>query len=228
MIWGAVMKYGRFEENEGQQMFNSSALNTQQNETEIKPKSKGKEFWEDILLYFHDIVYLLGVGLLLLLICFRIVVVSGDSMCNTLVDGDYVLLLSNTFYKEQKSGDIVVISKDSFENGAPIVKRVIATEHQTVDIDFDQGIVYVDGVMLDEPYVSSPTIIHEGLDFPLKVPEGCIFVMGDNRFVSQDSRNPTIGMIDSRMVIGKAILLMIPGTGGGTMDRDFSRFGVVN
>ncbi|MBQ1207592.1 MAG: signal peptidase I, partial [Lachnospiraceae bacterium] len=138
--------------------------------------------FKDVLLYLHDLVYLLGFGLLILLLCFKIVIVSGSSMKNTLIDGDYLLLLGNTFYRDPQYGDIIVASKDSYEDGTPIVKRVIATEGQTVDIDFLNGIVYIDDVALDEPYVSS-IMMDEGVSFPLTVEKGCLFVMGDNRLV---------------------------------------------
>jgi len=139
-----------------------------------------------------------------------------------------LLLLSNTFYKDPKAGDIIVASKESFENGAPIVKRVIATENQIVDIDFVNGIVKVDGVVLDEPYISSQTTLPEGMTFPLVVEKGCIFVLGDNRRDSKDSRSPEIGLIDTRQVVGKVIFLFLPGTNHGFAERDFGRIGVVS
>ena len=129
--------------------------------------------WEKaLLLYLHDLICMLMAILLIFLIFFRIIVVSGDSMYSTLVDGDYVLLLNNLFYPEPQQGDIVVISKESFDNGSPIVKRVIATEGQTVDIDFDAGIVYVDGKALEESYTYTPTNLEEGISFPITVEQG--------------------------------------------------------
>ena len=114
---------------------------------------------------------------------------------------------------EPEQGDIVVAAMDRFWNGKPIVKRVIATEGQTVDIDFEAGIVYVDGVALDESYTFTPTNLSEGTQFPLVVEEGCLFLMGDNRNESRDSRDPTIGQVDSREILGKAVFLMVPGNG---------------
>ena len=110
----------------------------------------------------------------------------------------------------------------------PIVKRVIAVEGQTVDIDSDTGIVYVDGKPLDEPYtkvLNSTSVKSSDLQFPLTVSEGCVFVMGDNRIVSCDSRNPQVGLIDKREILGKAIFLFLPGTNKGTEERDLSRIG---
>ena len=115
-----------------------------------KKKEEKLDWQKNTLLYVHDLMYLLLIVMLLFVLVFRIIVVSGASMKMTLLDGDYLLLLSNTFYHQPKQGDIVVISKETFDNGKPIVKRVIATEGQTVDIDFENSIVYVDGVALQE------------------------------------------------------------------------------
>ena len=182
-----------------------------------------------LTLYLHDIVYLLCAMLVVLLLVFRVVVVSGTSMNMTLLDGDYLLLLSNTFYHEPKQGDIIVVSKDSFDNGAAFVKRVIATEGQTVDIDFDLGIVYVDGIALEEDYINNLTTTTGGTQFPLVVEEGCVFALGDNRGISKDSRYPDIGQIDRREILGKAIFLVLPGTNTITnpQPRDFTRIGVM-
>ena len=180
-----------------------------------------------VLLYLHDLVYLLAGVVLVLLLLFRIVVVSGPSMFRTLMDGDYLIIVSRAIYHTPRQGDIIVASKESFRNGEPIVKRVIATEGQTVDIDFETGVVYVDGVALEEDYVYTPTNHYEGTAFPLTVDDGCVFVMGDNRNLSMDSRDPEIGQIDCRQILGKAVFLFFPGTNEGTLKRDFGRIGVL-
>jgi signal peptidase I len=180
-----------------------------------------------LTLYLHDIVYLLCAMMVTLVLIFRVVVVSGTSMNMTLLDGDYLLLLSNTFYHTPEQGDIIVVSKNSFDNGAAFVKRVIATEGQTVDIDFTNGIVYVDGAALEEPYINNLTTTQGGVQFPLVVEEGCVFAMGDNRGISKDSRYPDIGQIDTREILGRAIFLMIPGTNKETETLDLSRIGVI-
>ena len=185
--------------------------------------------WDkSLMMYLHDIVYLLSVIVIVLLLIFRIVVVSGSSMYDTLLHGDYLLLLSNTFYRVPEQGDIVVISKESFDNGAPIVKRIIATEGQTVDIDFDAGIVYVDGVALEEEYTFTPTTRSGGVQFPLTVYDGFVFVLGDNRDASRDSRFPEIGMIDRREILGKAIFLIFPGKGIYGNEMDYGRIGAMS
>ena len=184
--------------------------------------------WEKaLLLYLHDLICMLMAILLIFLIFFRIIVVSGDSMYSTLVDGDYVLLLKNLFYPEPQQGDIVVISKECFDNGSPIVKRVIATEGQTVDIDEMTATVYVDGISLEETYINTPTTHSGTTQFPLVVEEGCLFVMGDNRGVSLDSRDQRIGQVDKRVVLGKAIYLMIPGSNHGMEQPDKTRMGEI-
>jgi len=86
----------------------------------------------------------------------------------------------------------------------PLVKRVVAVAGQTVDIDFDAGVVYVDGTELQEDYVNSLTLEPEDFTEPVTVPEGCVFVLGDNRNRSTDSRDEDIGCVDVRCIIGKA------------------------
>lgn len=176
--------------------------------------------------YLKDFSIILVVIMLVFFLLFRIIVVSGDSMYTTLHDGDFLLLASRVFYHNPKQGDIIVASKDSFRGGEPIIKRVIAVEGQTVNIDFPNGIVYVDGVALDEPYITTPTNRQEGMSFPLTVEPGCVFVMGDNRDESWDSRSKEIGLIDERQILGKAIFLFYPAA-DHQGEREFSRIGVL-
>ena len=183
---------------------------------------------KSIMLYLHDLIYMLAAVMLVFLLLFRVVIVSGSSMYATLWDGDWLLVLSSVFYTEPEQGDIIIASKESFKNGEPIVKRMIADEGQTVDIDFEAGIVYVDGVPLQEDYIHNLTTTYEGVDFPLTVEEGCIFVMGDNRRESKDSRSPEIGFVEKREILGKAVFLMFPGTDEGCAQRDFDRIGALS
>ena len=180
-----------------------------------------------VLSYLHDLVFGLVAVLLVFMLLFRVIIVSGPSMKQTLQDGDCLILLSSIFYKNPQPGDIVVASKSSFKNGEPIIKRVIATEGQKVDIDFVNGVVYVDDVALKEDYVNTPTNLFEGMEFPVVVENGCVFVMGDNRNDSKDSRSPEIGMVDRREILGKALLLAIPGKDDVTELRDLGRIGVL-
>lgn len=198
---------------------------------QTQEKTEDRLTWQEmVMVYLHDIIHLLAVLMLVFILCFRIVVVSGSSMYSTLWNGDYLLVLSSMLAGEPEYGDIIVASKDSFNDGEPIIKRVIATEGQTVDIDFDAGIVYVDGAALEEDYTFTMTNINEGVEFPLTVEEGCIFAMGDNRNRSRDSRFTEIGLIDEREILGQAVYLFFPGTGEGEYggDRDFSRIGVID
>ena len=182
---------------------------------------------QNLVLYLHDLLWMLAVIMVAFLVFFRIIVVSGPSMKQTLLDGDYLLLISNLFYHDPKQGDVVVVSKRSYDDGKPIVKRVIATKGQIVDMDFENGIVYVDGLPLEEDYVNTPTNLDEGTVFPQIVEEGCVFVMGDNRNNSKDSRSPEIGQVDTRQILGKVALLLFPGTDHGTQARDTQRIGTV-
>ena len=198
--------------------------------TSFEKKQNGEEkpgFSKSLVMYLHDLCWMLAVVMILFLIFFRIIVVSGPSMKMTLLDGDYLLLISNLFYREPEKGDVVVVSKQDYDNGKPIVKRVIATEGQIVDMDFANGIVYVDGLPLEEDYINTPTNLDEGSVFPQIVEEDHVFVMGDNRNNSKDSRSLEIGQVDKREVLGKVALLMVPGTDHGAEARDVHRIGTV-
>ena len=138
----------------------------------------------------------------------RIIDVRGTSMNPTLSNGDK-MLVSGVLYKP-KAGDVVVFKKDEYDPEKALVKRVIATEGQEINIDFDSGTVYVDGEAIEESYISELT--RNKLDFigPKTVPEGCVFVMGDNRNASTDSRKSEIGMLDTRLILGKAYMVVYP------------------
>ena len=143
----------------------------------------------------------------------RLTRVDGHSMDNTLNDGEMMLVWSLGY--EPQQGDIVVLNKTISPTlgGKAIVKRVIATGGQTVDIDYDTGTVYVDGEALDEPYINGPMYLPGD---PMmwgthwEVPEGSIFVMGDNRNGSTDSRHELLGTIDEDYVLGKVVLALWP------------------
>ena len=138
----------------------------------------------------------------------RLIDVSGPSMNPTLYDGNK-MLVSDLFFKPHR-GDVVIFKTDNYDPEKALVKRVVATEGQEINIDFENGVVYVDGQPIDEPYVAEP--IHAKLDFigPKTVPEGCVFVLGDNRNSSRDSRYSQIGMVDERMILGKVYAVVYP------------------
>lgn len=196
-------------------------------DTECIEIVRSVERQKGVISYLRDLVFGLSFVLLAFMLVFRVVVVSGPSMMETLHDGDSLLLISNVFYRNPQYGDIIVASKDSFKDGEPIIKRVIATEGQMVDINFETGVVYVDGEPLDEPYTRTPTNYQEGMVFPLTVSEGCVFVMGDNRNDSLDSRSTQIGLIDRREILGRVLFLALPGREPYTLKRDLSRIGVL-
>lgn len=137
----------------------------------------------------------------------RTVGVDGESMVPTLQNGDS--LVTTRLTGAPKPGDLVAVTKLTAIN-RPLIKRVIAVEGQTIDIDFEAGVVSIDGVPLDEPYIDEPT--YEGFDmtFPQTVPEGCVFIMGDNRNNSWDSRASQLGMVDQRHILGKVVFRMFP------------------
>lgn len=138
---------------------------------------------------------------------FRAVGVEGGSMKPTLNDKDTVAVagaITNFEY-----GDIVIINQP-WRRNVPIIKRVIAVSGDTINIDFQRNEVYVNGVKLDEPYILEPTELSYDVQFPLTVDEGKLFVMGDNRNDSVDSRSSEIGLIDERYVLGKALIRINP------------------
>lgn len=188
--------------------------NTEQQPAEIPAPEKVKKREGDLFDWLQCIVTALVACVLIFVFVGRTIGVVGSSMVPTLEQGDR-LIISKLFYTPQQ-GDIVVLQKDSFAD-YPLIKRVIATEGQTVDIDFDAGVVYVDGVALDEPYTAEPTVVREDFDEPVTVPEGCIFVMGDNRNRSTDSRTDSIGCVDTRLIMGKALLRLTPLSKFGTI-----------
>ena len=160
----------------------------------------------------YDWIYCLVVALIICVIIFaffvRVIDVVGTSMNPTLNNSDK-MLVSGLFY-EPSVGDVIVFKKDEYDPGKALVKRVIAVEGQEINMDFEKGIVYINGQPIVEDYILEPTMTK--LDFigPKTVPEGCVFVMGDNRNASTDSRKTEIGMVDTRLILGKAYFVIYP------------------
>ena len=147
--------------------------------------------------------------LLIMTFFFRVIDVDGTSMEPTLIDTDKVVI-TNLFYTPN-NGDVIVISHGE-EYEKPLVKRVIAIPGQELKIDFDNNAVYVDGKKLEEDYIQGITIRGDKSAEEINgiIPEGKLFVMGDNRTVSLDSRYKSVDLIDVTSVIGKAQLVVIP------------------
>lgn len=181
----------------------------QENKVDTAPEGgeaavKGSELFD----WIQCIVVALVASILIFLFLGRTVGVVGGSMESTLYEGDR-LLISGLFYTPEY-GDIVVLRQETFRD-EPIVKRVIATEGQTVDIDFENAIVYVDGKALDEPYLNDFSYFdRQDFNGKISVPEGCVFVMGDNRNASTDSRTDSIGCVDVRKILGKVLWRVTP------------------
>ena len=195
-----------------------------------------------IYILLHDVTCILAFVMVLFIFAARLVGVSGSSMYPTLVGGkaseeemgDYLMLESNFLSSDYETGDIVVACIPSFKEGKPIVKRVIAKGGQTICFRAEETgalRIYIDDVLLEEPYLPQGLMMYPGgvaIDGGrLTVPEGCYFLMGDNRNNSYDSRYPEIGMVDSRYIVGKALLMVYPGQDANTGTRDWSRFGDV-
>ncbi len=162
----------------------------------------------EILEWYDALVFAVAVLVLIFAFAARIVVVDGHSMDRTLAQGDR-LLVQSAFYKPSR-GDVVVV--DGYTHyGKPLVKRVIALGGDMVDIDPDEGLVYVNGTPLEEPYVNEGATLGTGdTTFPITVPEGTLFLMGDNRQYSTDSRNSEVGFVDERDILGRVLLRLFP------------------
>ena len=192
-----------------------------QRDVRAEPKEeKGREAYE----WVQALVCSVLAVVVLFTLGVRLIGVDGHSMVPTLQHGDRLLVLNSKLCGGYEPGDIVVLRKESFLP-TPIVKRVVAVEGQVVDIDFSSGTVFVDGQRLHEDYINEQTFKNDGTAFPLTVPEGSVFVMGDNRNHSNDSRDVRLGTVDTRYIIGRAVFLAFPGPDAGTGERDYGRIG---
>lgn len=155
--------------------------------------------WLKTLAFSFVIVFIINNFLL------QIVVVNGTSMQPTLSDGDK--LLTNKITSNYQRGDIVVIKNEYTEN---LVKRIIATEGETIRIDFQTGDVFINEELLVENYIRGRTTSSYGFSGETVVPEGNVFVMGDNRNASNDSRNSEIGFVDVNNIFGVTFFRIYP------------------
>lgn len=185
---------------------------TEEESEEEQPRRPGAELYDWLQMFLGCVV----AAVVLFNCVARLTRVDGGSMDTTLQHGEIMLIWSLGYTPKQ--GDIVVLNKTSvllpdWTEPRAIVKRVIATGGQTVDVDYSTGAVYVDGQPLDEPY------LHEEMHRPgapsmqethWEVPEGSIFVMGDNRNYSTDSRDSLLGTIDTDYILGRAVLALWP------------------
>ncbi|MCR5042329.1 MAG: signal peptidase I [Clostridia bacterium] len=177
------------------------------------PAAENAGAGDKIVSFLYDtvgiVISAIAVIMVLFTFAFRIVGVSGSSMVDTLHDNDWLIV--TPYYSEPKPLDIVIITQPNFFN-EPLVKRIIATEGDVVDIDHDKGIVYVNGEALDEPYTNTLTTeyVTDEYEWPVTVPEGCVLCMGDNRNGSTDSRSKLVGMIDKNYLLGCARMRFIP------------------
>ena len=189
---------------------------------EVVERIEGRETYE----WTRSLVSAVLIITLVFTFAVRMMGVSGPSMIPTLQNGDRLIVINSTIFGDYHAGDIVIARKESFSH-EPIVKRVIAVPGQTVDIDFDLGRVYVDGVEQEEDYINDLTYLEEGTPLPVTLGENEYFLMGDNRNHSNDSRDYRLGPIDERLLIGKAVFVLFPGKDYLTEKRDFSRIGLL-
>ena len=188
---------------------NEENINVQVEAVEQKPEENTKRTLSKTVVEFISVIATSIVAIMLIFtFAFRIVGVSGPSMMNTLINGDWLIV--SAFITEPERGDIVIITQPNSFN-EPIVKRVLAVGGDTIDIDFDKATVSINGKMINEPYLGSPTTNDEhAWQYPLTLKEGQVFVMGDNRQHSSDSRSPDIGLIDENYILGQVLLRFSP------------------
>lgn len=174
-------------------------------------KKQHKGFARVVLEWTEELVIAVVIIAFVFTFLFRVITVTGTSMVPNFNDGDRVLVMNAVNLQQ---GDVVVITNVLDE---PIIKRIIATEGQLVDFDYERGVVYVDHEAVDESrfglkngITKEPYTSFELLTFPQRVPDGCVFVLGDNRAVSEDSRYQKVGMVDKRNVLGKALFHLFP------------------
>lgn len=165
-----------------------------------------------IIDYLESLGFALAIVVLLFTFFLRVHTVSGHSMDNTLADGDKIVV---SCLGTIDRGDIVVIDGLS-KYGLPLVKRVIGLEGDVIDVD-GEGHLLVNGEAVAEPYVTTPTTANGDLAFPITVEPGKVFLMGDNRMLSKDSRNTEIGQVDRRDIFGKAFFRILPFSAVGSL-----------
>ena len=199
-------------------------------EEDVRAETMREEEQENEISPLFDWVSAIVTAVLAVVLIFtfavQLISVEGPSMQPTLYEGDRLIVV-NRLFCDFEAGDVVIVQNYNAALDERIVKRIIATEGQTVDIDFDAGIVYVDGVALDEPYIKELTYTPEGISFPLTLQENEIFIMGDNRNHSTDSRSADLGPVDERYIVGEAVFLLVPGRNTDTDRMEWSRIGLI-
>lgn len=162
---------------------------------------------QNLLEWYEALISAALVLVLIFSFFFRIIQVDGRSMVPTLTHGDKLIVWAAGYTPQR--GDVVIV--DSYTvYGKPLVKRIIAKGGDTISIDYDAGTVTVNGELLQEDYIAAPTYLGYDVQFPFTVPEGTLFVMGDNRNESLDSRSSAVGMVDTRYIMGRALFRLLP------------------
>ncbi len=166
-----------------------------------------RKFWLSTLEWYESLVLAILIMVLLFSFFFRVIRVSGSSMEPTLYSGDSLIVWAAGY--DPEVGDVIVVDGD-IDYGKALVKRLIATEGDVVDIDAETGEIIVNGEALEEDYILEDNYTRGNIVYPVTVPEGTVFVLGDNRNNSGDSRFSSIGFIDEQDILGKVVFRHFP------------------
>lgn len=181
-------------------------------QTELRRVRSKKKFWQLLLNSICTLIVVAAGAMLVAVIFLQVIRIYGTSMQPCLNDGEIVVSLKES---QAKQGDILAV----YCGSKLLIKRCIATEQQWVEVD-SEGNVYVDGQPLEEPYVTQKSLGQCNIDMPYQVPEGTVFVMGDRRETSIDSRTTSVGCIPNDEIIGKIIFRVWPLADIGFVTRD--------
>ncbi len=181
-------------------------------QTSIKPEEEKVDAKKEVFQWVQSLIFSVIAVALIITFVGRVMRVEGSSMLPTFEENDKII--TTNLHGALKYGDVVVIKR---KDDTPLIKRVIAVAGDKINIDFTNGNVFINDKLIEEPYINEKTLTNYGTEYPITIQKGHVFVMGDNRNHSSDSRDTRIGIIDTRNVFGKVIFRIYPFNKIGTI-----------